>query len=111
MEAKKTRGLEPKTTRTSEAKTEKIKVTVRHEEVKELEVSFPYYVKDEFVVIKFFDRRKGIMVADYGFSKYIQYMDMPEDWIAYKPTTEEEFNEKFNEVVNALIDKNNEKTI
>lgn len=97
--------------RIMEAKTEKIRVTVSREEVRELEISFPYYVKDEFVVIKFFDRRKGIMIADYGFSKYIQYMDMPENWITYKPTTEEEFNEKFNEVINALIDKKNEKTI
>lgn len=92
-------------------KTEKIKVTVKHEEVKELEISFPYYVKDEFVVIKFFDRRKGLMVADYGLSKNIQYMDMPENWLTFDPATEEEFNAKFNYVMNALIDIKNEKTI
>ncbi len=86
-----------------EAKTEKIKVTVRHEEVKELKVSFPYYVKDEFVVIKFFDRRKGIMVADYSLSKGIRYMQMPEDWLAYEPTTEAVFNKAFDKVMNFLI--------
>lgn len=93
------------------AKTEKIKVTVSREEVKELEVSFPYYVKDEYILVKFFDRNKGIMVADYGFSKDIQYMYMPENWLAYEPTTEEEFNAKFKEVMTALIDINNEKII
>lgn len=91
------------------AKTEKIKVTVRREEVKEVEVSFPYYVKDEFVVIKFFDKNKGLMVADYGFSKHIQYMDMPENWLTFDPITEEEFNAKFKEVMNDLINMNNEK--
>ena len=96
-----------------EAKTEKIKVTVKHEEIKELEIRFPYYVKSDngCVLIKFFDRRKGIMVTDYSFSKSIEYMQMPEGWITYKPTTEEEFNEKFNEVINALINMNNEKAI
>lgn len=92
--------------------TEKIKVKVNvAPKYKEVEVSFPYYVKDEYISIKFFDRNKGIMVTDYVFSKSIQYMQMPEDWIAYKPTTEEEFNAKFKEVMTALIDINNEKTI
>ena len=87
------------------ATTEKIKVKVNvAPRYKEIEVSFPYYVKDEYTLIKFFDRRKGIMVADYDFSKQIQYMDMPENWITFKPTTEEEFNAKFNEVMDALID-------
>jgi hypothetical protein len=94
-----------------EAKTEKIRVTVTTEEVKELEISFPYYVKDGYTVIKFFDRRKGIMVADYDFSKQIQYMDMPEEWLLFKPTTKEIFNAKFNEVMTALIDINNEKAV
>lgn len=95
-----------------EAKTEKIRVKVNvAPKYKEVEVSFPYYVKDNCTVIKFFDRSKGIMVTDYSFSKQIQYMDMPESWLAYKPTTEEEFNAKFNEVMTALIDINNEKTI
>ena len=85
------------------AKTEKIKVTVTTEEVKELEISFPYYVKDGYVFIKFFDRNKGIMVADYGFSKQIQYMDMPERWLTFKPTTEAVFNKAFDKVMNFLI--------
>lgn len=85
-------------------KTEKIKVKVNvTPKYKEVEVSFPYYVKDGCTVIKFFDRRKGIMVADYSFSKQIQYMQMPEDWIAYKPTTEEVFNKAFDKVMNFLI--------
>ena len=95
-----------------ESRTEKIKVKVNvAPKYKEVEVSFPYYVKDEYLLVKFFDRNKGIMVADYGFSKHIQYMDMPENWLAYEPTTEEEFNAKFNEVITALIEKKNEKTI
>jgi hypothetical protein len=94
------------------ATTEKIKIKVNvAPRYKEVEISFPYYVKDGCTVIKFFDRRKGIMVADYDFSKHIQYMSMPENWLAYEPTTEEEFNEKFNEVMTALITFNNEKTI
>lgn len=93
------------------AKTEKIKVTITSKEVKEIEITFPYYVKDGCVLIKFFDMSEGIMVADYGFSKQIQYMAMPENWIAFKPTTEEEFNAKFNEVMNDLKNKNNEKII
>lgn len=93
------------------ATTEKIRVTVTTKEVKELEISFPYYVKDKYTVIKFFDRNKGIMVSDYGFSKEIQYMEMPENWLAFDPITEEEFNEQFNEVMTALITFNNEKTI
>lgn len=91
-------------------KTEKIKVKVNvAPKYKEIEISFPYYVKDGCVLIKFFDRSEGIMVADYGFSKQIQYMAMPENWIAYDPITEEEFNAKFKEVMTALININNEK--
>lgn len=93
------------------ATTEKIKVTVTTEEIKELEISFPYYVKDGCTLIKFFDRRKGIMVTDYGFSKQIQYMDMPESWLAFKPTTEAIFNKAFDKVMNYLIKLKNEKTI
>lgn len=93
-----------------EAKTEKIKVTVTSKETKEMEISFPYYVKDGCILIKFFDRRKGIMVTDYGFSKQIQYMAMPEDWITFKPTTEAVFNKAFDKVMNFLKEKN-EKTI
>ena len=95
-----------------ETTTEKIKIKVNvAPRYKEIEISFPYYVKDGCTAIKFFDRNKGIMVADYPFSKQIQYMDMPEDWITFGPITEEEFNAKFNEVMTALIDINNEKTI
>ena len=84
--------------------TEKIKVKVNvSPKYKEIEISFPYYVQDGCTVIKFSDRRKGIMVADYGFSKHIQYMDMPEDWIAFKPTTEAVFNKAFDKVMNFLI--------
>jgi hypothetical protein len=94
------------------AKTEKIKIKVNvAPKYKEVEVSFPYYVKDGCVLIKFFDRKKGIMVADYGFSKHIQYMNMPEEWLSFKPTTKEEFNAKFKEVMTALKEKNNEKII
>ena len=94
-----------------EVKKEKIRVTVTTEEVKELEISFPYYVKDKYTVIKFFDRRKGLMVTDYDFSKQIQYMDMPENWLSFKPTTEAVFNKAFDKVMNDLIKMNNEKTI
>ena len=94
------------------AKTEKIKVKVNvAPKYKEVEVSFPYYVKDECTLIKFFDRRKGLMVNDYSFSKNIQYMEMPENWIMFKPTTEAIFNKAFDKVMNNLIKMNNEKTI
>ena len=89
------------------ATTEKIKVKVNvAPKYKELEISFPYYVKDGCTLIKFFDRNKGIMVADYDFSKQIQYIDMPESWLAFKPTTEDTFNKAFNKVMTALIDMN-----
>lgn len=95
-----------------EAKTEKIKIKVNvAPKYKEVEVSFPYYVKDDCVLIKFFDKRRGLMVADYDFSKQIQYMRMPEDWLAYKPTTEAVFNKAFNKVMSNLIKMNNEKDI
>ena len=94
------------------ATTEKIKVKVNvAPKYKEVEVSFPYYVKDECTLIKFFDRRKGLMVNDYSFSKNIQYMEMPENWIMFKPTTEAIFNKAFDKVMNNLIKMNNEKTI
>jgi hypothetical protein len=94
------------------ATTEKIKVKVNvAPKYKEVEVSFPYYVKDECTLIKFFDRRKGLMVNDYSFSKNIQYMEMPENWIMFKPTTEAIFNKAFDKVMNNLIKMNNEKAI
>jgi hypothetical protein len=95
-----------------EATTEKIKVKVNvAPKYKEVEVSFPYYVKDKYTVIKFFDRRKGLMVTDYDFSKQVQYMQMPESWLAFKPTTEAVFNKAFDKVMNDLIKMNNEKAI
>ena len=87
-----------------EAKTEKIKVKVNvAPKYKEVEVSFPYYVKDGCTAIKFFDKERGIMVTDYSFSKTIQYMDMPENWLTFNPTTEAVFNKAFNKVMNFLI--------
>jgi hypothetical protein len=96
-----------------EAKTEKIKVTVNTEEVKELEISFPYYVKDGGLCCKFFNRSVAIWVSEYGFKSAIEYSNgaVPESWITFQPITESEFNEQFNEVMTALIDINNEKTI
>lgn len=92
--------------------TEKIKVKVNvAPRYKEVEVSFPYYVKDGCVLVKFFDRKKGIMVTDYSFSKSVEWMNMPEDWLTYKPTTEAVFNKAFNKVMNNLIKMNNEKII
>lgn len=95
------------------SQTEKIKVTVRHEEVKEIEISFPYYTRNECLYCKFFSKDKAIWVADYGFNIEIKlsYGAVPDRWITLAPITEEEFNAKFNEVMNALIDINNEKAI
>ena len=92
------------------AKTTKIKVTVTHEEVKELEISFPYYTKDSGLYCKFLSKDRAITVTDYRFSKAIDYLSdiVPESWITNDPIAEEEFNQKFNEVMNALIDLNNE---
>ena len=86
------------------ATTERIKIKVNVTPIyKEIEVSFPYYVKDGCVLIKFFDKTKGIMVTDYSFSKNIQYMQMPEHWITFEPTTEDTFNMVFDKVMNFLI--------
>ena len=95
------------------AKTEKIRVTVRREEVKELEISFPYYTRDDGLYLKFFSRTEVMWISDYLFKKEIEYSNfgVPESWLTFDPTTEEEFNEKFNEVMTALIDINNEKAI
>ena len=95
------------------AKTEKIRVTVTTEEVKELEISFPYYVKDDGLYCKFFSRSVAMWVSDYSFEKQIKYSNcgVPDGWLTFDPTTENEFNAKFNEVMTALIDMNNEKTI
>ncbi len=95
------------------AKTEKIKVTVTHEEVKELEITFPCYTKDGGLYCKFFSKDVALWVSDYGFKREIEHSNggVPDSWIANEPITEEEFNAKFSEVMNALISINNEKTI
>ena len=97
-----------------EAKTEKIKVTLTAAEVKELEVSFPYYVKDGAYYCKFLRRDRGVMIVDYSFSKAINYGYVPENWLIYESISEEEFNSKFNEVMNSLVNiktNGDEKTI
>lgn len=92
---------------------EKIRVTVSREEARELEISFPYHVKDNDLYCKFFNRSAAMWISDYSFKKQIEYSDFgaPENWLAFDPITEEDFNAKFNEVMTALIDINNEKTI
>lgn len=96
-----------------EAKTEKIKVTVTTEDVKELEISFPYYVKNGGLYCKFFSKDAALLVSDYIFKRAIEYSTsgVPDSWIANEPITEEEFNAKLNEVMYVLIKKSNEKTI
>ena len=96
-----------------EAKTERIKVMVSTEEVRELEVSFPYYTKDDGLYCKFLSKDEAIWVSYYSFKKQIEYSNcgVPEDWLSFEPITESEFNEQFNEVMTALIDIKNEKTI
>lgn len=90
-----------------EAKKEKIKVTVSREEVKELEISFPYYTKDQGTWYKFFSRGVAMWISDLSFKKQIEYSDfaVPEDWLTFPPISEEEFNEKFNEVMDFLTKK------
>lgn len=93
-------------------KVQKIRVTVTSKEVKEIEISFPYYTRNGSIYCKFFSEDKAIWVADYGFNIEIECSDcVPESWLTNDPITEEEFNAKFNEVMNALINMNNEKTI
>ena len=96
-----------------EATKEKIRVTVNTEEVKELEISFPYYVKDDGLYCKFFNRSVAMWVSEYVFKSAIEYSNgaVPESWLTFDPITEEDFNEKFNEVMIALKEKKNEKTI
>jgi hypothetical protein len=94
------------------AKTEKIRVTVRREEVKEIEISFPYYTRNEGLYCKFFSEDDAIWVYDYGLNRGVKCSNcVPEIWKTNDPITEKEFNAKFNEVMTALIDINNEKTI
>jgi 6-phosphogluconate dehydrogenase (decarboxylating) len=95
------------------AKTEKIRVTVSREEVKEIEISFPYFTKNVSLYCKFFSNDKAIFVYDYDFNMAVNWSNgsVPGSWLLGDQITEEEFNAKFNEVMNALIDINNEKTI
>ena len=94
-------------------KTERIKVMVSTEEVRELEISFPYYTKDQGIWCKFFSRSVAMWVSYYGFKSAIEYSNgaVPESWITFQPITESEFNEQFNEVMNNLIKMKNEKII
>ena len=94
-------------------KVQKIRVTLNREEVRELEISFPYYVKDDGLYCKFFNRSVAIWVSGYGFKSAIEYSNgaVPESWITFQPITESEFNAKFKEIMTALKEKNNEKTI
>ncbi len=96
-----------------EAKKEKIRVTVSREEVKELEISFPYYTKNGGLYCKFLSKDEAMWVCEYGFKRSIEHskFGVPENWLAFDPITEEEFNAKFKEVMTALIDINNEKAI
>lgn len=95
------------------AKTAKIKVTVRHEEVKEIEISFPYYTRNKGLYCKFLSKDEAVLVHEYWSKRAIEYSNFatPENWLTFNQITEEEFNEKFNEVITALIEKNNEKDI
>ena len=96
-------------------KTEKIKVTVTIEEVKEIEmeISFPYYTKNEGLYCKFLSKDEAVWVCEYGFARSVKWSNsgVPGAWLTNDPITEEEFNAKFNEVMNALIKLNNEKYI
>ena len=95
------------------ATTEKIKVKVNvAPRYKEIEISFPYYVKDEGMWCKFFSRSVAMWISDFPFTKQIEYSScgVPEAWLINKEISEEEFNEKFKEVMNFLI-MNNEKII
>ena len=97
------------------AKTEKIRVTVTTEEVKEIEmeISFPYYTKNEGLYCKFLSKDEAVWVCDYGFARSVKWSNsgVPGTWMTNYQITEEKFNAKFNEVMTALIDINNEKTI
>ena len=95
------------------AKTEKIKVTVTSKEVKEIEISFPYFTKNVSLYCKFFSNDKAIFVYDYDFNMAVNWSNgsVPGSWLLGDPITEEEFNKKFNEVMNNLIKMNNEKVI
>ena len=95
------------------AKTEKIKVTVTTEEVKDIEISFPYYTRNNGLYCKFLSKDEAVLVSEYWSKRAIEYSNFatPENWLTFDPITEEEFNAKFKEVMDNLINLNNEKTI
>jgi hypothetical protein len=94
-------------------KVQKIRVTLNREEVRELEISFPYYTRNNGLYCKFLSKDEGIWVYDYGFDRSVEWLNgvVPESWITFEPITKEEFNAKFNEVMDNLINLNNEKVI
>ena len=87
--------------------TEKIKVTVSREEVKELEITFPYFTKNRSVYCKFFSKDMAIWVSDFGFDRSVSSSNgcIPDSWLLGDTITENEFNAKFNEVMTDLIEK------
>ena len=86
--------------------TKKIKLMTTEQKEVELDISFPYFTKNGGFYCCFLSIEKVIWVVDYSFKKQIEYSNcgVPESWLTYQKTTEEEFNAKFNEVLNALID-------
>ena len=87
-------------------KTKKIKLKVTEPKEVELEITFPYFTKSDGFYCKFLSMSSAMWVAEYSFRKQIEYSNcgVPESWLTYQKSTEEEFNAKFNEVMNALID-------
>ena len=87
-------------------KTKKIKLKVTEPKEVELEITFPYFIKSGGFYCCFLSTERAIWVTDYSIKKQIEYSNcgVPESWLTYQKTTEEEFNAKFNEVMNALID-------
>ena len=87
-------------------KTKKIKLKVSEEKEAELEIGFPYFTKSYKSYCKFLSMSEAIWVVDYSFKKQIEFTScaVPESWLINNPITEEEFNAKFNEVMNDLID-------
>ena len=78
-----------------------------------VEISFPYYTKNEGLYCKFLSKDEAVLVHDYWSKRAIEYSNFatPEKWLTFDQITEEEFNEKFYEVMTALISINNEKTV
>ena len=87
-------------------KPKKIKLKVTEPKEVELEITFPYFTKSDGFYCKFLSMSEAIWVVDYSFKKQIEFTScaVPESWLINNPITEEEFNAKFNEVMNALID-------